>query len=380
MSNQGRSRYSRLHLAGLSEFTRAAEAGSVHRHEVNGADCAVERGERGRVQGVTSNVVRGSSTGNSFPLHMTPEVRDALQQGSPVVALESTIISHGMPYPENVQCARSVEAVVRSQGSVPATIAILDGKVCVGLSFEQLERLGSLGPSKVSKTSRRDIARIVAEGGNGATTVSGTLVVASMAGISVFVTGGIGGVHRGVEATMDISADLTELGRSGGIAVVCAGAKSILDIPRTLEYLETQGVTVVGYGVDEFPAFFTRNSHCPVPTRLDTPGQCAALIDANARLALGTGIVIGVPVPRQHEAHALTVEKATQQALQETQDKGIVGRDITPYILKRVNELTSGTSLQTNIALVHNNALVGSQIAVSLAQHRQRSTGSADRR
>lgn len=298
-------------------------------------------------------------------LVVTPEVKEALSSGRPVVALESTIISHGMPYPQNYQTAREVEQVARDNGAVPATIAILDGKLRVGLDDASLKRLAILG-HKARKCSRRDLAVVMAEKGDGATTVAATMYIAHLAGIRVFVTGGIGGVHRGVEETMDISADLTEFGRTP-VAVVCAGAKSILDIPRTLEYLETQGVSVVGYGVSELPAFFTRSSGSDAPLRLDTAEQCAKLLQANRQLELRSGVVIAVPIPHAEEAEAALIVKATEAALTELGPKGIKGKDVTPYLLQRVNELTDGHSLTSNIALVKNNCKVGSQIAVSLA-------------
>ncbi|KAK9084591.1 hypothetical protein Sjap_025002 [Stephania japonica] len=238
-------------------------------------------------------------------LKVCPDVAEALSQGEAVVALESTIISHGMPYPQNLQTAKEVEAIVKENGAVPATIAILDGVPCIGLSMNELKRLASLGPS-AQKTARRDIAHIVATRGNGATTVSATMFFAAMVGIPVFVTGGIGGVHRDDEHTMDISSDLTELGRTP-VAVISAGVKSILDIPRTLEFLETQGVCVAAYKTHEFPAFFTETSGCKVPCRVDTPEDCARII-GNFKLGLGTGILIAVPIPKEHAASGSLIE------------------------------------------------------------------------
>ncbi|KAI3920456.1 hypothetical protein MKX01_000795 [Papaver californicum] len=305
---------------------------------------------------------------NKGDVKISSEVFDALSNGRAVVALESTIISHGMPYPQNLQTAKEVEAIVRENGAVPATIAILDGVPCIGLSNEQLERLASLG-TKAQKTARRDIAHTVATGGNGATTVSATIFFASMVGIPVFVTGGIGGVHRHGEKTMDISSDLTELGRSP-VAVISAGIKSILDIPRTLEYLETQGVTVASYKTHEFPAFFTETSGCQVPCRVDSPEDCARLIDANLKLGLGSGILIGVPIPKEHAASGRMIESAIQIALKEARDKNVSGNAETPFLLAKVNELTKGASLASNIALVKNNALVGASIAAVLSKLR----------
>ncbi|CAK0785665.1 hypothetical protein CVIRNUC_008876 [Coccomyxa viridis] len=298
-------------------------------------------------------------------LVISPDVIKALRENTAVVALESTIISHGMPYPQNLETARAVEAVVRQHGATPATIAILSGVPHIGLTGAELELLASRGP-QVVKTSRRDLALVMAKGLDGATTVSATMLLAARAGIQVFVTGGIGGVHRGGEVTMDVSADLTELGRTP-VTVVCAGVKSILDIPRTLEYLETQGVCVAAYGADEFPAFFTRRSGCAAPARIDTPELAAAMIRHSARLGLGSGAVIGVPIPEEHAAAGAKVEQASQQALDEAQQKSLQGSEITPFLLGRIKELTGGESLKANIALIKNNAAVGAQIASALA-------------
>ncbi|CAI9091661.1 OLC1v1026735C1 [Oldenlandia corymbosa var. corymbosa] len=305
-------------------------------------------------------------------IRMSNEVSEALSCGGAVVALESTIISHGMPYPENLEVAKAVEAIVRHHGAVPATVAILDGIPFIGLDSQQLERLAKLGP-KVRKTARRDIAHVVATRGNGATTVSATMVFASMVGIPIFVTGGIGGVHRHGENTMDVSSDLTELGRTP-VAVVSAGVKSILDIPRTLEYLETQGVCVAAYKTDEFPAFFTPISGCKAPCRIDTPEDCARLIDGNLKLNLQSGILIAVPIPQKHSASGNMIESAIQQAIQEARERRVTGSAETPFLLARVNELTGGASLFANIALVKNNAAIGAQAAVALAKLR-RATG-----
>ncbi|KAK7858231.1 pseudouridine-5'-phosphate glycosidase [Quercus suber] len=317
-----------------------------------------------------SNNNKGGSDGFCGDLlKISPEVSEALSRGDAVVALESTIISHGMPYPLNLETAKEVETIVRTNGAVPATIAILDGIPCVGLSMEELERLAILG-KRVQKTARRDIALVVASRGNGATTVSATMFFASMVGIPVFVTGGIGGVHRHGEHTMDISSDLTELGRTP-VAVVSAGVKSILDIPRTLEYLETQGVCVAAYKTDEFPAFFTETSGCKVPCRVDSPEDYA-----NKKLKLNTGVLFAVPIPKEHSASGSIIESAIQKALKEARscilrDKNITGNAETPFLLSKVNELTGGASLAANMALVKNNALVGTRIAVALAQLRK---------
>ncbi|BFI15193.1 pseudouridylate synthase [Marchantia polymorpha subsp. ruderalis] len=299
-------------------------------------------------------------------IRIEPNVRKALSEGLPVVALESTIISHGMPYPQNLSTAKEVESVVKQHGATPATIAILNGVPCIGLTEEELEFLAQCG-SAAAKTSRRDIAQVISRGVTGATTVSATMFFAAKAGIHVFVTGGIGGVHRLGESTLDISSDLTELGRTP-VVVVCAGVKSILDIPRTLEYLETQGVTVVSYGTEEFPAFFTSKSGCKAPCRVDSPEQCAAIAESNLKLELQSGILIAVPIPDQHSAAAEHVETAIQTALQEMREKNVQGNAVTPFLLKRVNELTGGDSLASNIELIKNNARVGAQISVALQE------------
>lgn len=311
---------------------------------------------------------QGAAEGNGL-LKVAPLVYHALKHGKAVVALESTIISHGMPYPQNLETAKEVEAIVKQNGAIPATIAILDGIPCIGLNDEQLERLAKLG-SNAQKTARRDIPHVIAAHENGATTVSATIFFASKVGIHVFVTGGIGGVHRHGEQTMDVSSDLTELGRTP-VAVISAGVKSILDIPKTLEYLETQGVTVAAYRTNEFPAFFTESSGCQVSCRLNSPEECARLINANLNLSLGSGILIAVPIPREHAAYGHTIESAIQRALKEAKDKQITGNAATPFLLSRVNKLTGGASLAANIALVKNNAEVGAKIAVALANLRQ---------
>ncbi|KAF0897977.1 hypothetical protein E2562_001667 [Oryza meyeriana var. granulata] len=292
-----------------------------------------------------------SSTGpNPMGVAVSPEVAEALARGGAVVALESTIICHGMPYPKNLQTAMEVEAIVRENGAVPATIAILDGVPHVGLTSEQLKSLAVSG-RQFQKTARRDIAHVVASGGNGATTVSATMFFAHKAGIPIFVTGGIGGVHRNGEQTMDISSDLTELGKIP-VTVISAGVKSILDIPRTLEYLETQGVTVAAYKTNEFPAFFTEVSRCKVPCRVDSPEECAKIIYANKNLNLGSGILIAVPIPKEHAASGNAIESAIQKALKEAEDKNIIGNAITPFMLDRVKVLTGGSSLEATLSIV----------------------------
>lgn len=273
-------------------------------------------------------------------------VQSALKSGKPVVALESTIISHGMPYPQNVQTAQLVEQQVIQNGATPATIAILNGIIHIGLTRDQLELLGKLGP-KCRKVSRRDIALCLSQKLNGSTTVAATMIIANMAGIKVFVTGGIGGVHREFNETMDVSADLRELGRIP-MMVVCAGVKSILDIPRTLEYLETEGVSVVGYNVDEFPAFFTRQSGVKVPIRLNTPEECAKMLKSNIELKLESGMLVAVPIPLEQEAKIGKISLAIEQSLQESRDKNVQGKDITPFLLERINQLTEGESLRAS--------------------------------
>lgn len=293
-------------------------------------------------------------------LSISSEVKNALEKQKPVVALESTIISHGMPYPQNVETAQKVEQIVREHGATPATIAIMDGKFKIGLEPEDLERLGKEKP--VAKVSRRDLPIILANKQLGATTVATTMIGAHLAGIKVFVTGGIGGVHRGVESTMDISADLEELGQTP-VTVVCAGAKAILDLPRTLEYLETKGVPVVGYQTDYLPAFYTRTSDYALNTRLDSAEQIADAMHASELLGLQGGMLVTNPIPTEHEIPHEVIDAVIDQAVQEATEQGITGKDSTPFLLKRIVELTDGASLDTNIQLVFNNAKLGAQIA-----------------
>ena len=298
-------------------------------------------------------------------LDVAPEVAEALRNGAPVVALESTIISHGMPYPQNVQTATQVEEVIRKHGAVPATIAILHGRVKVGLSAEDLELLGKTGLS-VMKCSRRDLAYCVSQKMHGATTVSGTMLVASLVGIDVFVTGGIGGVHRDGQNTMDISADLTELGRTR-VTVVSAGVKSILDIARTLEFLETQGVPVMTVGSEEFPAFFTRSSG--FKSQLSGSVEDAAKLTYSQKmLGLNTGMIVANPIPVETEASISSITTATNDAIAEMNRLGVKGKDATPYLLDKINKLTGGKSLEANIALVMNNAKVGATLARKVAE------------
>lgn len=294
----------------------------------------------------------------------SPEVAEAIKNDMPVIALESTIISHGMPYPENVQTARKCCRIARENGAVPATCAILGGRLCVGLTDEQLEYLGKAGTAVV-KSSRRDIAILAARGADGATTVAATMIMADMAGIRVFATGGIGGVHRGATETMDISADLEELGRTS-VTVVCAGAKSILDIGLTLEYLETKGVPVIGYGTDELPAFYTRQSGFKVDYRMDSPQEIAAAIAARLRLGINGGMLVTNPVPAEHSMDKAVIDAAIEKALAEATENGIKGKATTPFLLAKVKELTGGESLEANIALVYNNVALAAKIAAEL--------------
>mmetsp|Transcript_40864 Transcript_40864/g.91679 ORF Transcript_40864/g.91679 Transcript_40864/m.91679 type:complete len:680 (+) Transcript_40864:35-2074(+) len=304
----------------------------------------------------------------SLELRFSPEVAQAQQLGQAVVALESTIISHGMPYPQNVECAREVESTIRTLGAIPATIGIINGIIHVGMTDEELTLFGQ---TPCEKVSRRDLANAVGMKLNGATTVAATMLIAHMAGILVFVTGGIGGVHRGAEESWDVSADLTELGRTP-VAVVCAGAKSILDIPKTLEYLETQGVVVIGLRTSTFPAFFTPSSGLPVPCSCATEEDVAKVIAAQTRLGLTSGLVIGNPIQQELAAEVATIEKATEQAVSEAAEQRVTGRDATPFLLRRINELTGGESLRVNIELIKNNARAGAKIAVSLSELKRR--------
>ena len=299
-------------------------------------------------------------------LDISPEVQQALADGKPVVALESTIISHGMPYPKNVETAMLVEKTIRENGAVPATIAIIGGRLKAGLSPEEIEYLGKSG-RKVAKVSRRDLAAIVARGADGATTVTTTMIIAHMAGIKVFATGGIGGVHRGAETTMDISADLEELAGTP-VMVVCAGAKSILDLGLTLEYLETKGVPVIGYGTDELPAFYTRSSGFGVDYRVDTPAQLAAMFKAQPELGMKGGMLVTNPIPEQYAMDKAVIDAAIEQAVAESKEQGIHGKETTPFLLARVVELTGGDSLESNIQLVLNNAIVASKTAAELCK------------
>ncbi len=299
-------------------------------------------------------------------LEVSKEVAEALAENRPVVALESTIISHGMPYPQNVETACKVENIIREAGAVPATIAIIGGKLKAGLSKEEIEHLGKCG-SDVPKASRRDIPVLLAKGSDGATTVTTTMMIASMAGIRIFATGGIGGVHRGAETTMDISADLEELAMTP-VMVVCAGAKSILDLGLTLEYLETKGVPVIGYQTEELPAFYTRKSGFKVDYRLDTPEELAKTFHVKEELGLKGGMLVANPIPEEYSMDPATIHGAIEQALSECKASGIHGKETTPFLLAKVKELTGGDSLDSNIQLVFNNARLAAKTAVSLCE------------
>lgn len=298
-------------------------------------------------------------------LDIAAEVKDALTAKKPVVALESTIISHGMPYPQNVKTALEIQDIVRSCGATPATIAIIGGRLKVGLSDEEIEYFGKEGPS-ITKASRRDLPVIVARSMDGAATVATTMLIASLAGIQVFATGGIGGVHRGAETTMDISADLEEFAKTG-VLVVCTGAKSILDLGLTLEYLETKGVPVIGYQTEEFPAFFTRSSGFPVDYRLDSPLEIAKAFHVKHQLSMDGGMVVANPIPREYSMDSEWINAVIDSAVKEAGDKGIAGKKITPYLLDAIQKATGGKSLEANIQLVFNNARLAGAIAAALA-------------
>ena len=295
-------------------------------------------------------------------LDVNPEVAAAIAEGKPVVALESTIISHGMPYPQNVETAVNVEKIIRENGAVPATIAIIGGRLKAGLTPEEIEYFGRKGLG-ITKASRRDLAVLCARGEDGATTVTTTMIIAHMAGIKIFATGGIGGVHRGAETTMDISADLEELGQTP-VMVVCAGAKSILDLGLTLEYLETKGVPVIGFGTKELPAFYTRTSGFSVDYRVDTVEELAKVFKASNEMGLKSGMLVTNPIPEEYAMPLDVINKAIDQAIAESVEKGIHGKETTPFLLARVSELTGGDSLSSNIRLVYNNAKVAAQTAV----------------
>lgn len=297
-------------------------------------------------------------------LDLSPEVAEALSQGKPVVALESTIISHGMPYSQNLETALRVEQTIRDNGATPATIAIIGGRLKAGLTPSEIEHLGKKGRA-VAKASRRDLPVLVARGEDGATTVTTTMIIAALAGIKVFATGGIGGVHRGAETTMDISADLEELAMTP-VMVICAGAKSILDLGLTLEYLETKGVPVIGYGTEELPAFYTRKSGLKVDYRIDTPEELAAAFRAKMEMGLRGGMLVTNPIPEEYSMDPERINAAIDQALKECGEKGIKGKDTTPFLLARIKDITGGDSLASNIQLVLNNARLAAKTAALL--------------
>ena len=296
-------------------------------------------------------------------LDIKPEVAKAIEEGVPVIALESTIISHGMPYPKNVETALAVEDVIRKGGAVPATIGIIEGRIKIGLTRDEIEYMATA--ENVLKVSRRDFPLVISQKGDGATTVAGTMIAANMAGIRLFVTGGIGGVHRGAGESHDISADLEEL-KMTDVTVICAGVKSILDIAGTLEYLETAGVPVITYGADEFPAFYSRRSGFAAECRMDDPAAIAALINTKEKMGLKGGVLVACPLPEEDEIPFEKMDVVIQEALKECEEKKITGKRITPFLLSRVKDLTEGKSLEANIKLVLNNAAVGAAIAVNL--------------
>ena len=298
-------------------------------------------------------------------LDIAPEVSEALASGKPAVALESTIISHGMPYPQNVETALQVESIIRENGAVPATIAIIGGRLKAGLSRDEIEHLGRAGYS-VPKASRRDLPILAAKGSDGATTVTTTMMIAHMAGIKIFATGGIGGVHRGAETTMDISADLEELAQTP-VMVICAGAKSILDLGLTLEYLETKGVPVIGYGTEELPAFYTRRSGFGVDYRLDTPEELARAFSVQRELGIKGGMLVTNPIPEEYSMDKAVIDAAIEKALAEAAEKGVHGKETTPFLLAKIKDITGGDSLASNIKLVYNNAALAAKTAAALA-------------
>ena len=299
-------------------------------------------------------------------LDIKPEVKEAIESGKPVVALESTIISHGMPYPQNVETALKVEQIIRENGAVPATIAIIGGRLKAGLTPEEIEYFGKKG-SEITKASRRDLAMICAKGEDGACTVTTTMMIAHMAGIRVFATGGIGGVHRGAETTMDISADLEELAQTP-VMVICAGCKSILDIGLTLEYLETHGVPVIGFGTEDMPAFYTRKSGFKVDYKVDDPQMLAKFFNTHLELGLKGGILVGNPIPEEYSMDPDVINPAIDAAIEECNKLGIKGKETTPFLLAKVKEITGGDSLESNIRLVFNNAKVAALTAAELCK------------
>ena len=298
-------------------------------------------------------------------LDIAPEVKAALDAGKPVVALESTIISHGMPYPQNVETALNVEKLIRDNGAIPATISVIKGRLKAGLSEAEIDYLGKTGHA-VPKASRRDLPVLVAQGRDGACTVTTTMIIANLAGIKVFATGGIGGVHRGAETTMDVSADLEELAHTP-VMVICAGAKSILDLGLTLEYLETHGVPVIGYGTEELPAFYTRKSGFKVDYELDTPAELAKAFHVKQEMGLGGGMLVTNPIPEEYSMDADAINKAIDEAIADAKKQGIHGKETTPFLLAKIKDLTDGDSLNSNIQLVYNNARLAAKTAAELA-------------
>lgn len=301
-------------------------------------------------------------------LVVSDEVREALEQNKPVVALESTIISHGMPYPQNVETALKVEQIIRDNGAIPATIAIINGQMRAGLSADEIDYLGKKG-REVAKVSRRDLPVIIAEKKDGATTVTTTMMIAHMAGIDVFATGGIGGVHRGAETTMDISADLEELAQTP-VMVICAGAKSILDLGLTLEYLETKGVPVLGYQTEELPAFYTRKSGFNVDYRVDSPAELAEIFTTQQQIGMNSGLLVTNPIPEQYAMDKDTIDAAIEKALAEAKANGIHGKESTPFLLAKVAEITGNNSLESNIQLVFNNVALGAKVAAEVCNRK----------
>ena len=300
-------------------------------------------------------------------LDINPEVAEALANGKPVVALESTIISHGMPYPQNVETAITVQNIIRENGAVPATIGIIGGRLKAGMTNEEIEYFGKKG-AQIAKASRRDLAVLCARKEDGATTVATTMIIANMAGIKIFATGGIGGVHRGAEVTMDISADLEELAQTP-VMVICAGAKSILDLGLTLEYLETHGVPVLGYGTKELPAFFTRKSGFSVDYRMDTPEELAAAFKTQADMGLKGGMLVANPIPEEYSMDETVINKAIEDAIEEAKTLGITGKETTPFLLAKIKEITGGSSLESNIQLVFNNVRLAAKIAKAYCEN-----------
>ena len=303
-----------------------------------------------------------------LPIDILPEVAAALDRRGPVVALETTVIAHGLPYPVNRDTALALEAAIRAAGAVPATLGVIAGRIKIGLGADQIEHFATKGAA-CRKLSRRDLPIVLAESGDGATTVAGTMILAALAGIPIMATGGIGGVHRGAESTMDVSADLTELARSD-VAVVCAGAKSILDLEKTLEYLETQGVPVIGYGTDRLPAFYVPATRYKLEARVDTPAAAARMIRAKRQLGLNGGLIFANPIPAEFALDPDLAERAIQAALAEAVAHGVAGKEVTPFLLTRMERLTEGRSLQANAALIRNNARVAAEIAVAYARGR----------